>query len=572
MAEATLSIQELEQRQHELMGTLSPFFPYREQKISMGLQKLDRDLFERLVIGTGFQDGQTGACPTTYRFLVETFQSTEKGRKSYLQSDVDLLEKLHREGKDQEHVSAFGTHEGLFPVFVNGDIVWSVWTGKLFREPMSDEFLKILHDITEIPLPTLQSAATNIPTFNAIEIDAVMQAARKTRDILQVALQAEVRNVRLSEQLLQSERLRSLGTLSSGVAHHFNNLLSVILGYSTFVTNREKLSDEATHALRQISDAAQRGRRLTEEVLAFSGSEEEESVVGDMHETLTNVLSLLQSQVSSRIKISKHLSAAKHQVQAPPSVIHQIVFNLLTNSIDSMEAGGNLSVRSDNRVIGGDQTEYISIQLTDTGDGFPRGFDPLQASDEFSTDDTDRDVLKLSSVYGMVERLDGTVTVSTSSAGENTVEVLLPVSADGPVSTDNHIGKKRLTPCVIWVVDDDLIFRQMCRQVLSDDGHDVSEVTSGTELMENWDAIEQKPDLLILDFSMPEYNGLEIRQWLDKKQADIAVLLVSGFASSQPDIREALSFRKTYFLQKPFSVPELADIVAVAMGETLIGE
>ena len=113
----------------------------------------------------------------------------------------------------------------------------------------------------------------------------------------------------LTEQLIQSERIRSLGTLSGGVAHHFNNLLSVILGYSSFVLNREQLSQEATEALQQISEAAQRGRRLTEELLAFAGSDVEEETLCHVHETIQSVLSLLQSQVHSRVRMDTRLLA-----------------------------------------------------------------------------------------------------------------------------------------------------------------------------------------------------------------------------------------------------------------------
>ena len=179
--------------------------------------------------------------------------------------------------------------------------------------------------------------------------------------------------------------------------------------------------------------------------------------------------------------------------------------------------------------------------------------------------------LKLSSVYGMVSRLDGTVMISSEPGEETRVEVLLPLAQTEAVEEKQH-KPKRLAPSRIWVVDDDDIFREMCRQVLEDDGHEVVELTSGVELQMHCNTADAFPDLLIIDFSMPEYNGLELCQWLKRKGSTTPIILVSGFADNQPDNKKALKMRKVYFLQKPFSVPELGDIVTVALGETLIGE
>ena len=112
----------------------------------------------------------------------------------------------------------------------------------------------------------------------------------------------------------------------------------------------------------------------------------------------------------------------------------------------------------------------------------------------------------------------------------------------------------------------------MCDQVLSAEGHTVQLMESGKEIHERWELPQKKPDLMIIDFSMPEYNGLEICQWLKDHDSTVPVILVSGFSSTQPDIHRALQLRKTYFLRKPFSFRELTDTVTVALGETLIGE
>jgi CheY-like chemotaxis protein len=204
--------------------------------------------------------------------------------------------------------------------------------------------------------------------------------------------------------------------------------------------------------------------------------------------------------------------------------------------------------------------EYLQMEVTDTGGGVPRG-----------AEGGARAGLKLSSVSGMVGQLDGTVVVSSEPGKVTRVQVLLPTVVAGVHPAEEQKARVKLQPGLVWVVDDDAIFREMCHQVLSGEGHRVDEVGGGREFQEKWAKTASRPDLLIVDFSMPEMNGLEICEWLRGQGADVPVVLVSGFAATQPDIRKALKIKKTFFLQKPFSSRELADRVAVALGEMLIG-
>ena len=356
--------------------------------------------------------------------------------------------------------------------------------------------------------------------------------------------------------LLRTERERSLGTLSGGVAHHFNNLLSVILGYASFLLNRTELSDEADDALRAISDAAQKGRRLTEEILAFAGSEVEEETTCSLHEIVESVLSLLESHTAGRIRIQTGFDATDDQIRAPRSVLHQTVFNLLINAIDSMPEGGTLDVRTEPATK--NEIPCIRLKVVDTAESIGENQDRSTRA------------RRLSSVRGMIHQLSGTAELPDTQALSNSAVILLPVDRDIPAVPAIAPTRKRLAPSQIWVVDDDPIFCEMCERVLSDDGHKVVALPSGPAMMEAFEHKGEPPHLLIVDFSMPEYNGLEIVSWLREKGCKAPVILVSGFSHTQPDIHKALKIRKTFFLQKPFPVPELADIVSVALGETLL--
>jgi len=291
-----------------------------------------------------------------------------------------------------------------------------------------------------------------------------------------------------------------------------------------------------------------------------------------IHDTVTSVLSLLESKTGASVRVETSLKAASDTVVAEPSAIRQIVFNLLTNAIDSMPGGGVLAVKTSNVSIQGDtgKQECLRLEVMDSG-GVSTSKEGAVAAGEVRSL-RGRMAMKLSSVYGMVGRLDGTVVVASEPGSATRVEVLLPTVKVGEAVVEERKARHRLLPSEIWVVDDDPIFREMCRQVLSDDGHSVQEAAGGREFMSLWRNAKRRADLIIMDFSMPEYNGLQLCQWLREEGAKVPVILVSGFAANQPDIKKALKLKKTHFLQKPFSFREMADTVTVALGETLIGE
>lgn len=362
--------------------------------------------------------------------------------------------------------------------------------------------------------------------------------------------------VELSQAARDDERLRSLGALSAGVAHHFNNLLSVILGYSSHLLNREELSEDAERGLRQISEAAQKGRRLTEEILAFSGSEVEEVVACSMHDILRGVLSLLITQMAGRIKVVEELNATRDSIRGPRSLLHQLAFNLLTNAMDSMPEGGTLHLETSNvdgPMDNGEQVEHLLISVKDSGSAGR----PHERADK---------------LQDLMDRLDGSASTTSEIGAMRSAQIMLPLGRSVSKPAIERPSRKRLAPSLIWIVDDDPIFCEMCERVLSDDGHEVRTLTNGSELLKEWPATDVHPNLLIIDFSMPEYSGSELCTWLREQGSKAPIILVSGLAPTQPDIHKALKMRKTYFLQKPFPVPELADIVTVALGETLLGE
>ncbi len=534
------------------------------------LKSLNKAFVETLLAEAGLPEGFNGLYPELSRLLGLCSQQGGPLAREILQADVEILQKLKKTGEDQVHEGLFGAREAGFPVRLQGSVVHCVWTGKVLSRPLSAADRKKLIEGSGLPKKEAEALADQAPVLDDAQMGRVLEMVRRLRNAIEQALTHHVRATELTRQLVQSERTHSLGTLSGGVAHHFNNLLSIILGYSSLVLNRGKLPSEAEEGLHKISEAAQRGRRLTEEVLAFLGSEAEEDVLCRIHDMLHSALSLLETQISAGVRLETKLEAKRDDIMAPPGAIRQILFNLLSNAADTLSAGGVLSVSTFNSPMKNDEgkaQEFFCLEVSDNSVlAEPVAHRPHEPAD------LSRKGMKLSSLYGLVGRLEGSVILPTEAGSISRVQVFLPlVSAKKQAQEAVEPAKGRLAPCHIWVVDDDPIFCAMCRQLLLDERHTVEQMTSGRELHERWQKEEKKPDLFIIDFSMPEYNGLQLCEWLKNKGSQAPVILVSGFAPSQPDIRKALKMKKTAFLQKPFTSRELSDSISMAMGETLIG-
>lgn len=493
----------------------------------------------------------------------------EKLVHAFVASDLEVISGWQEDSHDSCLVQRpLGLKEWVYPLHVRDRLVGMLWGGKFKETSPTDADLEGYAKNLGVSETSIRRFLDEIPNTDATDIERQHRYMGLLQQTAIWALSAEHRSLDLNTQLLEQEHTQALGAVSSGVAHHFNNLLSVILGYSSFLLNRTDTSEEASEALRVISEAAQKGRRLTEEILAFAGSEVEKETVCSVHEYLEHACSLLASQESGRIRFKREFAASSDHVRAPRSALHQTIYNLLSNSIDSLPEGGELTIRTANEPVADSEPTAPSIRIEVIDSNVTPEIMALSESETPQKGSAN----KWARLHRMVNRLEGSTAVSPAHAVWNRAEITLPLEDTPLPSAQEGKPQKRLAPSIIWIVDDDPIFCEMCKRVLEDDGHQVVTMESGTALHEAWEASAPHPNLLIIDFSMPEYNGLELCEWLKERGSRAPVILVSGFSHNQPDIHKALKLRKTFFLQKPFPVPELADVVSVALGETLLGQ
>ncbi len=470
-------------------------------------------------------DGLTGCAEA----ITAIKRQSELAEDAFLRPLLTALETLPPD--HPVHIQGpFGVIETVYPVTVQEDIVGVLWSGKYLEAPL--DAARVNRDAAAMAVdPTwVHNQLAAVPVFSVAERARHERALCTLQTLAAWVYRETLHSGTMVRQQLDSERMRALGTLSGGIAHHFNNLLSIILGYSSHLAHQDDLPPHMLHPVREISDAAQRGRRLTEEILSFAGSEVEEETRCSVHDILNNICPLLEAHTGTRFRLQRELHAEHDTVRSQSSVLHQSLFNFIMNELESAPEGGQFVVRTENRQAQNDSgmEEQIRIEIS-----HPQ--------------------------------------VTHNDTLSDRAEIVLTLESPPVVVAEAKKPTRQVAGNTIWVVDDDPIFCEMCARVLGDDGHTIVTIPSGPDLQAQWEGHPAPPDLLIVDFSMPELSGLELSVWLREKGCRAPIVLVSGFSHTHPDIHQALKMRKIYFLQKPFPVPELADIVSVALGETLLG-
>ena len=542
----------LEVQHKELLNRLRLPETLLHKEVPPALQKVDLNLARRLV-GAQQPWGAEDVFAESARLVTEVFLGSAEGRKLHLAAEIDLLQRVREGGVELLHRGPFDILEYVCPVTVRGYHVHLIRSGKFRETAFRPEDLKDLAFATGIPVRTVEEAARTLPILNGGALEAWTAQQRRQRDTLAAALEAIL--TVSSSNSPESDRLAALGSMAEGMAHHFSNLLSVILGYTSLVLAKSELDAGSSVSLHKVAEAAQQARRFTEEVLTLAGQQEEADSITPVHERIQRVLGLLQARVGNRVEVVTQFEAARDTVAAPPGLVHQMVLNLLGNAFDNLPQGGRLTIHTSNPA----DSQQLRIEVIEQTTESPAGDSDAAAQPRPA----------LARLLGQVARMEGEVSRRDAASGNTHVVVTLPIGVVADAQVPAKKFRRRLAPSAIWVVDDDAVVREMCRRVLTADGHTVAESASGVELQKRLSE-EAKPDLIIYDFSMPDVDGLEMVRWMRDHAHRTPVILISGFTAEHPSLKKALLLRKTFLLQKPFSFRDMADMVTIAMGETLV--
>jgi len=376
---------------------------------------------------------------------------------------------------------------------------------------------------------------------------------------------------RVESTLRQMQRLEAVGQLTSGVAHDFNNLLTVVLGNIGFLERglaAAGVDGRLAQRIGYMRTAAERGAKLTDQLLSFSRRQRLEPRSLDLNETIAGMRDLLQSTMGGSIHIETMLKHGLWCALVDSTQLELAVLNLAINARDAMEVGGTLKVEIENVTLGPatypeepPAGDYVSIRVSDSGTGMPEEIRAKVFEPFFTTKEPGKGSgLGLSQVLGFAKQSGGGVRID-SRVGEGTsVYVYLPRA--GGERVDERPVAARISAAgafagaSILLVDDDNAVREVTRAMLHELGYAVREAGSGGAALDVL-AREPKIDLMIVDFAMPGMNGAEVARQAQARRPSLPILFVTGFS----DRSRMAGVDETHILAKPFVYDELASKV-----------
>lgn len=398
-----------------------------------------------------------------------------------------------------------------------------------------------------------------------------------TTDITAIR-QAEASRRRLDRRHESAERLESLGVLAGGIAHDFNNLLVSILGFAELA--KEDLPDEhpARSSVEQVEIGARRAAELTQQILTFSGRARAETKTVNLGSLLVEMLQLLENSIADRARLTVQSAAPTQDIEGDPSQVRQVVMNLLLNAADAAEEpAGEVRVRllpidayeptASESVVAAvtpPPGEYVCIEVTDDGRGMDEDTQRKIFEPFFSTKPSGRG-LGLASVLGIVRSHKGGIEVESQPGRGATFRVYFPVaqrrkepSTEGKLAVSQG---KRFRPCYrALLVDDDEAVLETLTTMLERSGYRVQPVADRAEALKVFSESPSAFDVIIFDLTMPGMKTSEALAGFKSINADIPILLASGYSVESID-QTIDQEHGAGFLQKPFERENLLSAI-----------
>jgi two-component system cell cycle sensor histidine kinase/response regulator CckA len=377
--------------------------------------------------------------------------------------------------------------------------------------------------------------------------------------------------VQLEAQLRQSQKMEAVGQLAGGVAHDFNNILTVIEGYGNLLAGSPTLANADREAVAEILEGAHRAAALTRQLLSFSRRQVVQPRVLDLNQAIAEIEKMLRRLIGENIEFITKLESGLAPVLADPGQIEQVLINLAVNARDAMPRGGVLSVETAN------DGARVTLSVTDTGTGIEpevlkRMFEPF-----FTTKGSGKGTgLGLATVQGIVAQMGGECHVRTEMGRGTTFRIDLPAHAgkcESEPAFEGETGQHAGATGTILVVEDDESLRTMATAILRRAGYTVREASNGIEALRSSATLAL--DLVLTDMVMPGVGGLELTRAMQRLRPGVPTIIMSGYTTDNETLSalssvEDLGIR---FLEKPFTPEMLLRTVAESMewGEQRVG-
>jgi two-component system, cell cycle sensor histidine kinase and response regulator CckA len=376
---------------------------------------------------------------------------------------------------------------------------------------------------------------------------------------------------RLQEQLYQASKMEALGTLAGGIAHDFNNLLQIVQGYTDLLLLRKHKEDPDYDKLRAMRGAAQRGRDLIQQILAFSRKVETKPRPVDLNNELRQTERLLRRTIEKMISIEMDLADNLWPISADPIHIEQILLNLAVNAKHAMPQGGRLMIETKNIKLDEEFSRthlktrpgrYVLLMVSDTGHGMDtevleRIFEPF-----FTTKETGEGTgLGLAMVFGLVKSHDGHISCYSQPGVGTTFKIYFPaIDTECEWSAETTQEMPAFGSETLLIVDDEESIRELTKEILCEVGYKVLTTASGREAIDIYSKGKEAISLVILDLIMPEMDGKACLEELLKINPDVKILLASGYSANGP-ARQAIARGAKGLINKPYDIRQLLQMV-----------
>ena len=396
----------------------------------------------------------------------------------------------------------------------------------------------------------------------------------RTRD-LQQANTALLRDMeerkKLHDQLLQAQKMESIGTLAGGIAHDFNNILGIIQGYAFILNGYGSHNREIDESLTIINETVQRGSTLVQQLLTLARKSSTKVEAVDINGLITELIRLLTQTFPKIIEFSSALEANLPPITGDKNQIEQALLNLCVNSRDAMPNGGRLNFRTQS--IDGANLQhlgetrdrrYVCLEVNDTGIGMDEGIQKRIFEPFFTTKGIGHGTgLGLSVVYGIVESHKGFIDLESNLGSGTSFKLYFPLRLLGETPATNQIIKASFETTegtngrgTILVVEDERNMMKLLCRVLERHGYKILTASDGETAVETYQHTKKAIDVVLLDLGLPKMTGREVLRHIKNENPDAKVVIASGYL--EPEVKSEIDRAGVkYFLSKPYRPDEV---------------
>jgi signal transduction histidine kinase len=387
----------------------------------------------------------------------------------------------------------------------------------------------------------------------------------------------------LEKQLIEEEKLKTVGMLSGGIAHDFNNQLAIIMGYASVLRSQKGLSEEKRlQCLEQILSSANNSSSLIKQLLAFSQKGKYRNIPVNIHGIIDEVISILTHTIDKRISTKTNLAATRHTLKGDPAQIQNVIMNLAINAKNAMPNGGMITFKTDDETLTKEQCEnskfnlkpgkYIRISIIDTGKGIApqdkeRIFEPF-----FTTKNSGNGFgLGLAAAAGAIRNHHGSITVESALGTGTDFCILLPVLAKNvSENKSKKVGVVNIaeSQMKLLLIDDEKAFCRMITDFMGALGYTMVTYSNPLKAAEYYRDYWKDIDLVIMDMIMPKINGYDMIKRFEKINPEVKIVISSAY-SEEKEIQELLkdNDRIAGFYKKPFDLIKFANSISSILNE-----